>query len=224
MKKNKRQLAAIMFTDMVGYTALMQEDENKAIKNRERHRKVLEQSIQDHHGLILQYYGDGTLSVFGSVVEAIQCAVEIQQELQKEPKVPLRIGMHVGDIVYSDDGIYGDAVNVASRIEKLSVPGGVLISDKVYDEIKNHHEFSATVLGEFELKNVKHPIELFAVTNEGLQIPAKKVLKSSKLKREVIKIKDSHYPLLETKLYVPQPRPNIVQRAHLIDRLNKGIK
>ncbi|MCK4465270.1 MAG: hypothetical protein KAU83_06125 [Bacteroidales bacterium] len=179
MQKNIRQLAVVMFTDMVGYTALMQEDEDKARKNRERHRKVLERSIQEHHGLILQYYGDGTLSVFGSVIEAIECAVEIQQELQKEPKIPLRIGMHVGDIVYSDDGIYGDAVNIASRIENLSVPGGVLISDKVYDEIKNHHEFSTTTLGEFELKNVKRPVELFAVTNEGLQIPTKKALKSS---------------------------------------------
>lgn len=223
MKKNIRQLAAIMFTDMVGYTALMQEDENKAIKNRERHRNVLEQSIQDHHGQTLQYYGDGTLSIFGSVVEAIECAVEIQQELQKEPKIPLRIGMHVGDIVYSDDGIYGDAVNIASRIEKLSVLGGVLISGKVYDEIKNHNKFSATSLGEFELKNVKRPIELFSITNEGLQIRTKKGLKSSKWKKATIKVKDTQYPLLETKLYVPQPRPDLVQRTHLIDRLNKGI-
>jgi LuxR family maltose regulon positive regulatory protein len=223
MEKNIRQLAAVMFTDMVGYTALMQTDEHKAKKNRDRHRKVLEKSIQDHHGHILQYYGDGTLSVFGSVVEALECAVEIQQELQKEPQIPLRIGLHIGDIVYSDDGIYGDAVNVAARIEKLSVPGGVLISDKVYDEIKNHHEFSTTTLGEFELKNVKRPIELFALTNEGLQIPAKKTLKSSRLKRAAIKIKDSQYPFLETKLYVPQPRPDLVQRTDLIDRLNKGI-
>jgi len=179
MQKNIRQLAAVMFTDMVGYTALMQEDENKAKKNRDRHRAVLEQLIQDHHGLILQYYGDGTLSIFGSAIEAIESAVEIQQELQKDPKIPLRIGMHVGDIVYSDDGVYGDAVNIASRIENLSVPGGVLISDKVYDEIKNHHEFSTTTLGEFELKNVKRPVELFAITNDGLQIPTKKTLKSS---------------------------------------------
>ncbi len=77
MQKNIRQLAAIMFTDMVGYTALMQEDEQKAKKNRDRHRKVLEKSTEDHHGLILQYYGDGTLSVFSSAIEAVECAVEI---------------------------------------------------------------------------------------------------------------------------------------------------
>ena len=223
MEKNIRQLAAVMFTDMVGYTALMQTDEHKAKKNRDRHRKVLEKSIQDHHGLILQYYGDGTLSVFGSAIEAIECAVEIQRELQKEPKIPLRIGLHIGDIVYTDDGVYGDAVNIASRIEKLSVPGGVLISDKVYDEIKNHHEFSTTTLGEFELKNVKRPVELFALTNKGLQIPTKKSLISPERKRTAIEIKDRQYPLLETKLYIPQPRPDLVQRTHLIERLSKGI-
>ena len=178
MQKNIRQLAAIMFTDMVGYTALMQEDEDKAKSNRDRHRKVLEESIQNHHGLILQYYGDGTLSVFGSAIEAVECAVEIQTELQKEPKIPLRIGLHVGDIVYADDGVYGDAVNIASRIENLSVPGGVLVSAKVYDEIKNHQEFKTVSLGEYELKNVKHPIEVYAIGNEGLVIPQKEQIKA----------------------------------------------
>ena len=117
MQKNIRQLAAVMFTDMVGYTALMQKDEHQAKKNRDRHRNVLEKSIQDRYGLILQYFGDGTLSVFGSAHEAVESAVEIQIKLQKEPKIPLRIGLHVGDIVYADDGIYGDAVNIASRLE-----------------------------------------------------------------------------------------------------------
>ncbi|MFC2088920.1 adenylate/guanylate cyclase domain-containing protein [Calditrichota bacterium] len=177
MQKNIRQLAAIMFTDMVGYTALMQEDEDKAKSNRDRHRKVLEESIKNHHGLTLQYYGDGTLSVFGSAIEAVECAVEIQTELQKEPKIPLRIGLHVGDIVYSDDGVYGDAVNIASRIENLSVSGSVLISAKVFDDIKNHKEFKTVSLGEHELKNVKQPIEVYAISNEGLVVPQKSQIK-----------------------------------------------
>ncbi len=178
MQKNIRQLAAIMFTDMVGYTALMQENEDKAKSNRDRHRKVLEESIQNHHGLTLQYYGDGTLSVFGSAIEGLECAVEIQRELQKEPKIPLRIGMHVGDIVYSDDGVYGDAVNIASRIENLSIPGGILISGKIFDEVKNHPELPAKSMGEFELKNVKRPVHVFAINKDGLAVPSQSDLKS----------------------------------------------
>ena len=176
MEKNTRQLAAVMFTDMVGYTALMQADEQKALRNRERHRDILEKSTKATHGIILQYYGDGTLSVFDSAVEALKCAVEIQRELQKEPKIPLRIGLHVGDIIYSDDGAFGDAVNIASRIENKAVAGAVLISDRVFYELKNHPEFSAVSLGNFELKNVKYPVELFAVTNEGLVVPSRNMI------------------------------------------------
>ena len=178
MEEQQRKLAAIMFTDMVGYTALMQEDEQKAKRNRDRQRRVLEESIHGHHGKVLQYYGDGTLSVFGSVIEAVSSALEIQQELKKEPQVPLRIGLHVGDIVYEDEGVYGDGVNIASRIESLSVPGGILISEKVFDEIKNHPALPAKSLGEFRLKNVKRPIEIFALINKGLTVPSAEDLPS----------------------------------------------
>ena len=167
----KRLLAAIMFTDMVGYTALMQEDEEKAKKNRDRHRKVLKESIEQHQGKILQYYGDGTLSIFNSSIEAIECAIHIQSELQEDPKIPLRVGVHTGDIVYDDEGIYGDGVNVASRIEGLAVAGSVLISGKVHDDIKNHHSISTISLGEFKLKNVKKPVDVYAISNRGLVTP-----------------------------------------------------
>ncbi|HKR07318.1 MAG TPA: tetratricopeptide repeat protein, partial [Bacteroidia bacterium] len=166
-----RQLAAIMFTDMTGYTALMQEDEKKAKILGTRQRTTLEKFIPFYNGKILQYYGDGTLSVFGSATEAVKCAVEIQKELQKEPKVLLRIGLHSGDIAYDEHGVYGDSVNVASRIESLSVPGAVLISDKVYDEIKNQSDIQTNVLGKYALKNVKRQVEVYAVANEGLVIP-----------------------------------------------------
>ncbi|MCP5108244.1 MAG: guanylate cyclase, partial [bacterium] len=177
-RKRIRQLAAVMFTDIVGYTAMMQSDEQDANQKRKRHKKVLESLIGTHRGKILQYYGDGSLSTFTSAVEAVTCAVEIQGELQKEPKIPVRIGLHIGDIVYDSEDIYGDGVNVASRVESLAAPGGVLVSDKVFDEIKNHPEFSTVSMGEFELKNVKRPLELFALTNKGLTVPTKDDLHS----------------------------------------------
>jgi TolB-like protein/Flp pilus assembly protein TadD len=165
MNKSKRQLSAIMFTDIVGYTSLMQEDERKAKMTRD----------------ILQYYGDGTLSIFGSGVEAVLCAIGIQKKLVKDPKIPLRIGVHIGDIVQEEDGIYGDGVNIASRIEPISVPGAVLISDKLQDELGNQPEIKCLSLGSFELKNVKKPVEIFAVVDDGIEVPSTKELKLEKV-------------------------------------------
>jgi TolB-like protein/Tfp pilus assembly protein PilF len=150
----------------------MQENEQRAKSLRDKQKRILEEKIFEHKGQLLQYYGDGTLSIFGSVIEAAICAVEIQNELQIDPVVPLRIGIHVGDVVYDDDGVYGDAVNVASRIENLSAAGAVLVSEKVYDELKNQENLEAISLGSFELKNVNKPVEIYALSSEGLIIPS----------------------------------------------------
>jgi len=172
MKKEIRMLAAIMFTeDMVGYTAMMQEDEKKAKALRDRHRKVLQNLVLEHNGKILQYYGDGTLAIFGSAIEATICGARIQQEFQSDPKVPLRIGIHAGDIVYDDEGIYGDGVNVASRIENLALPGSVLVSDKVNDELLNQTDVSTSELGTFKLKNVRYPVRVYCVSSHGITVP-----------------------------------------------------
>jgi len=176
---NHRLLAAIMFTDMVGYTALMQENEHQAKVNRDRHRKVQQEACHRHSGKILQYYGDGTLVIFNSAIEAVSCAVEIQTELKKEPVINLRIGMHTGDIVYDDEGVYGDSVNIASRIEGLAVSGSVLISGKLTDEIKNQPEFSTKLLDAFNLKNVKEPVDVYAITNDPLTVPDAGKLRSN---------------------------------------------
>ena len=168
-----RQLAAILFADMTGYTALMQENEHLARSKRKRFKDVLDSTIQQHDGKILQYYGDGSLSIFNSAINSVNCAVSIQQQLQLEPKVELRIGIHTGDVVIEEESIYGDGVNLASRIESMAVPGAVFISGKVYDEIKNHDKIKTQELGFFELKNVKEPVRIYAVSNDGIIVPAK---------------------------------------------------
>ena len=170
-KKGIRMLAAIMFTDIVGYTAMMQEDESKAISLRNRNRQVLEDYTLVHQGKVLQYFGDGSLIMFGSVIEAVMCAIEIQLELKNEPVVPLRIGIHAGDIVYDDDGIYGDSVNLASRIETLGIGGSILISNRVNDELKNHRELPTYYIGTYELKNVRTPTDVYAIELPGIIIP-----------------------------------------------------
>lgn len=168
----RRKLGAVMFADMMGYTAMMQEDEAHANLLRQHQRQALDSLIPIHHGTILQYFGDGTLSIFDSSADAVRCGIAIQNELRKEPQVKLRIGIHSGDVVYDREGIYGDCVNIASRIESLSVPGAVLFSAKVYDEIKNHRDIETKFIGKFQLKNVKQPLEIYAVSNEGLVVPS----------------------------------------------------
>src|SRR5664279_3056815 len=172
-----RQLAAIMFSDMTGYTALMQQNEQLAKDKRRRLKEVLEISVAGYHGKILQYYGDGALSIFNSAVDGVNCAVKIQQSLQQEPKVELRIGIHTGDISIEDEVIYGDGVNLASRIESLAVPGSIFISEKVFDEIRNQENLTAREMGYFELKNVKKPVRIFAIDNKGLVVPNRSALK-----------------------------------------------
>jgi adenylate cyclase len=175
-----RQLAAIMFTDMEGYTALMQKNEQEAIERRNRHRQVFEKAMADYGGKIIQYYGDGTLSIFSSAIHAVNAGVAMQLLFRKAPQVPLRIGIHIGDIAVDDSGVYGDGVNIASRIESFAVAGSVFISDKVFDEIKNQPTINTISMGLFNLKNVSRPVEVIAIANEGLAVPRPNDLKGSK--------------------------------------------
>jgi adenylate cyclase len=172
-----RRLTAIMFTDIIGYTALMQQDEQTAARVRARHREVFDQQHELHKGEILQYFGDGTLSVFQSGVKAVECAVAIQKAMQQGELVPLRIGLHMGDIIFDGTDIYGDGVNFASRIESMGTAGAVLISGTLNEELKNQKQISTISLGHFELKNIENPVEVFAVSNEGIKIPERSELK-----------------------------------------------
>jgi adenylate cyclase len=176
-EKKVRQLAAVMFTDIVGYTALMQADEAIAVKVRARHREVFQQQHEIHHGEIVQYYGDGSLSVFKSAIEAATCAIEIQRLLQEGDPVPLRIGLHMGDIVFDKTEVYGDGVNFASRIESMGVAGAILLSEKLNDELQNHVDISTSSMGHFELKNIAQPVEIFAITDSGITVPEPTELK-----------------------------------------------
>ena len=162
---------------MTGYTALMQQNEQLAKEKRRKLKEVLEISVAGYNGKILQYYGDGALSIFNSAIDGVNCAVEIQQTLQREPKVDLRIGIHTGDISIEDEAIYGDGVNLASRIESLAVPGSIFISEKVFDEISNQQNLTAREMGYFEFKNVIRPVRVFAIDNKGLVVPARDALK-----------------------------------------------
>src|SRR6478672_6848160 len=166
-----RQLAAIIFTDIEGYTAAMQQDEEKATALRSRYYNVVQTNHQQFNGTIIQYYGDGTLSMFQSAIEAVECALEMQLAFRLPPKVPVRVGMHIGDVMIEENNVYGDGVNVASRIESLGVAGSVLLSEKLNDEIKNHRRLKTISVGVYQLKNVARSVEVFALDHDGLVKP-----------------------------------------------------
>ncbi len=187
MSDEKRFLAAVMFTDIVGYTALMQEDESSAKELRDKHRDVLFKYIDEHGGRIIQYYGDGTLSTFSSAVESVRCAIKIQKELMNAPQIPLRIGIHLGDIVLEEGGAYGDGINIASRLQNLGVAGSVIVSDTIYDQCSNQADIQLKSLGKYELKNVKQEIEIFNIINDGLIVPKPEdiPIKSGKVQKSI---------------------------------------
>jgi class 3 adenylate cyclase/tetratricopeptide (TPR) repeat protein len=166
-----RQLAAIMFSDIAGYTAMMQTDETLGREKAKRYRKVLEEQVAAHQGEVIQHYGDGSMSIFQSAVEAAKCAKAVQIALQQAPGVPLRIGIHIGDIVRDGDDIYGDGVNMASRVESMGVPGAVLMTERVIHDLRSHPDLATQSLGKFAFKNVDEPVEVFALTDPRLTLP-----------------------------------------------------
>lgn len=171
MEQQNRHLAAILFTDIAGYTAMMQKNEKDAVTAIKKHNTVLEKLAGAYHGKVINNYGDGSLSIFQSATEAMQAAMEVQHEMQQEPVVPLRIGLHIGEVFFEDNKALGDGVNVASRIQSLGQANSILFSEEIHDKIKNNAIFKPVSLGHFEFKNVDKPIEVYALANQGLIVP-----------------------------------------------------
>jgi len=163
-----RQLAAIMFTDISGYTALMGNDEQKAYDILRKNRALQKPIIEEFNGRWIKELGDGVLASFNTVSDAVNAAFKIQQQCNVAKEFQLSIGIHQGEIMFEDGDIYGDAVNVASRIQTLGVPGSVLFSKKIKDEIHNKTEFQTVSLGSFEFKNVDEPPGSFCFIQSGL--------------------------------------------------------
>src|SRR5687767_6278475 len=183
MTTQSRQLAAIMFTDIVGYTAMMQQNEDKAVAVIKHYNASLEIWVSHFNGQVLNYYGDGSLCIFSSATDAVNCSLAIQKDLKNEPVVPLRIGLHIGEVFFEDAKALGDGVNVASRVQSLGQENSILISEEVHDKIKNNASVTATSLGHFDFKNVGKSMEVFALTNEGLFVPQRKKMQG-KLKKK----------------------------------------
>jgi TolB-like protein/class 3 adenylate cyclase/Tfp pilus assembly protein PilF len=157
----KRELAAIMFSDIAGYTAIMGRDEQRAMRALAEHRELLRTLLLRFDGRMLGEIGDGTLSSFRSASDAVNCAREIQATINHSPGLQLRIGIHLGEVLFSADNAWGDGVNIASRIHALAPPGSICVSATVYDEIRNKPGMAAKNLGWKNLKNVSRPIGVY---------------------------------------------------------------
>src|SRR5437016_915619 len=166
----QRKLAAIMFTDMVGYSALAQRDEKVSLELLEEHRKLLREIFPRFNGTEIKTIGDGFLVEFNSALEAAQCAIEIQRALSKRNhdvpesrRIEVRIGIHIGDVVHRAGDVYGDGVNIASRIEPLAGAGGICVSMDVERQIRNALEARFEKLAPTELKNISVAMDLFRI-------------------------------------------------------------
>jgi adenylate cyclase len=171
MSEGDRRLAAIMFTDIVGYTALTQRDESRSMRLLQTHNGILRPVFQKFRGREVKTIGDAFLLEFSSALDALICAVSIQEALSNynrsgvpdSEQMKLRIGIHLGDVIYRDGDVFGDAVNIASRIQPLADPGGICVSEQVYDQVRNKTSYEWVENQQVTLKNVSYPVDVYYV-------------------------------------------------------------
>src|SRR5215831_9362709 len=182
-----RRLAAILAADVAGYSRLMGADEEGTLERLKAHRReLIDPKIAEHHGRIVKTTGDGMLVEFASVVDAVRCAVEVQErmvernaDVASDKRITFRVGVNLGDIIIDGDDIHGDGVNIAARLEAMAEPGTVCISATGWEHARGKVAFGADDLGEHQLKNIERPVRVFrigasaTVTRKPLPLPDK---------------------------------------------------
>ena len=171
--KVKRRLTTVLCADVHGYSRLMEADEAGTLAELRRHRTAMTRLVERHDGRIVNTWGDAVIAEFASVVEAVQCAIEIQQEISSAESDPsqshrmrFRIGINLGDVMVDDADIYGDGVNIAARLQELAEPGGIVISAPVYEQVRNKLSVGFDSLGAQPMKNVA-PVVSYRVAMGG---------------------------------------------------------
>ena len=173
----ERKLAAIMFTDIAGYTKMMGLDEEKGLELVRKNREIHKPLIKKYKGKWIKEMGDGVLAQFDSAYNATKCAIEIQQLAKKELNGKLRIGLHTGEIIVENEDIFGDGVNVTSRIESIAEPGSIYFSEAFFKALKNRKDIQSRYLGEVSLKNVDEPIKIYCIASKDLVVPSQERIK-----------------------------------------------
>ena len=175
----KRKLAAILSADVKGYSRLMGEDEEWTLRTLNNYKGIIRNLVGEHRGQVISSPGDNILAEFASVVDAVECAVEIQQVLRTKNallpetrKMDFRIGINLGDVIEEEDSIYGDGVNIAARLEALADPGGICISESAFQQIENKIPLHYDYLGEHEVKNITKPVRVYRARIEPEAVPS----------------------------------------------------
>ena len=189
-ERAKRKLSAILSADVKGYSRLMQDDESSTIQTLKAYRKLITSHIQEYRGRVVDSPGDNILAEFRSVVDAVECAAMIQQRLKEKNakfsesrRMVFRIGINLGDVIEDEERIYGDGVNIAARVESLAEGGGICISRKAYDEVKNKLNLGYESIGEHTVKNIIEPVRIYRVLmdpNDAGKLIEKEIQKPSK--------------------------------------------
>ena len=179
--KIKRKLTTILSADVKGYSRLMGEDEEWTLRTLNSYKGVIRNLVGEHRGRVVASPGDNVLAEFASVVDAVECAVEIQQVLRAKNallpetrKMEFRIGINLGDVIEEEDSIYGDGVNIAARLEGLAEPGGICISGSAYDQIENKIPLHYDYQGEHEVKNITKPVRVYRARIEPEEVREEK--------------------------------------------------
>jgi adenylate cyclase len=169
-ERTKRRLSAILSADVKGYSRLMQDDESSTVQTIKTYREVMTMFIQQYRGRVVDSPGDNILAEFASVVDAVECAEEIQEALKirndklpEDRKMEFRIGINLGDVIVDGDRIYGEGLNIAARLEGLAEGGGICISGTVYEHIKNKLPIDCDYLGEQHVKNIIEPVRVYQI-------------------------------------------------------------
>lgn len=177
--ESQRKLISIVFSDIKGYTSLMHSDESKALSTVSRYEETIIQVADKFRGEIINFMGDGALIIFANSVDAIDFGIAIQKAFSSGDPIPHRVGIHTGEGIIKGNKIYGDSVNIASRIESISVPGALLISDATYQLVKNQKKYNPVLMGKYRFKNLNEPMKVYAINNDNLVVPSKKQLRKN---------------------------------------------
>src|SRR5258706_7637711 len=193
----ERKLAAIFSTDVAGYSRLMGDDEEATIRTLTTYRELISSLIQRYRGRVVDAPGDNLLAEFASVVDAVRCAVEIQQalkekntELPEHRQMQFRIGINLGDVIVEGERLYGDGVNIAARLESLAIPGGICISGTVYDQVENKLALTYESQGEQTVKNIAKPVRIYRVVMEPVAAvsPGEEASRESQVESQILRL------------------------------------